>query len=61
LQSWDISGSDSGSRSAELGGHEGRVGPGAGLPQEIASMKEWAAFATAVGMVLLVQMLIVGF
>jgi len=39
---------------------EGKVGPGAGLPQEITDMKEWAAFATAVWMALLVQMLILG-
>ena len=39
----------------------GGSGPGPDLLQEITGMKEWAAFATAVGMVLLVQMLIVGF
>ena len=42
------------------GRYEGEVEPGPGLPREITDMKEWAAFATAVWMALLVQMLIVG-
>jgi len=40
--------------------HEEKVEPGAGLHQEITDMKEWAAFAIAVCIALLVQMLIVG-
>jgi len=42
------------------GRHDGEVEPGPGLPREITDMKEWAAFAAAVWMALLVQMLIVG-
>jgi predicted cation transporter len=38
----------------------GGSGPGPGLLQEITGMKEWAAFATAVGITLLIQIFIVG-
>jgi hypothetical protein len=35
-------------------------GPGPGVLREITGMKEWAAFASAVGITLLIQIFIVG-